>query len=300
VTVYSLDPLLDSRHRTAAAARDQADWLQYLKVENKAARTLDTYERYTAAILRAFPAKPFGEITDGDLIHVLAGYPAASRHIVKACWNNWFRWGYKQRRIPGNPVDLLPNVKYRPPRTFDVFTAAEAEALCALPTPNGPLMTLLFWTGLRRAEARFLTGKRLDLERLQMLVTDGAKGSKSRIVPMVDRVSQQVSELLTLEGIGPDDHLWYTHAGRERLRRDRPISDSRFQDWWRKSLEAAGIRYRRPHLTRHTFATRMREVGLEMEQIQLLLGHESIRTTSDTYVHSDLAAVGVRMRELVG
>jgi integrase len=53
-------------------------------------------------------------------------------------------------------------------------------------------------------------------------------------------------------------------------------------------------------MTRHTFATRWRQRGLEMEEIQLLLGHESIRTTSDTYVQTDLIGVAAHMRELVG
>jgi integrase len=125
--------------------------------------------------------------------------------------NNWFKWGRLTRRIQGNPVELLPEMRYKPDRSYDLYTAAETDALCALPSPNGHLLTLLFWTGIRRAEAIAMTGKRLDLDRRQILVTDGAKGSKSRIVPMVGRVSTSAAELLTLEGIGPDEFLWYTN-----------------------------------------------------------------------------------------
>lgn len=299
MTAYALDPLKDSRHRNAVAAREQADWLRYLELGNKAARTLDSYERYTAALLRAFPNTAFDEFTDGDLAHVLAQYPAKSRHIAKAALNNWFKWGYKSRRIPGNPVDLLPEMKYKPDRAYDLYTPAEADALCALPSPDGHLLTVMFWAGLRRAECRFLTGKRLDLERGQILVTDGAKGSKSRIVPMIGRVSSAAAELLTFEGIGPDEYLWYTKGGKRR-RRSNPISNARFDIWWREAHEKAAVRRRKPHTTRHSFATRMRELGLEMEEIQQILGHESIRTTSDTYVHSNLSSTAAHMREVVG
>lgn len=301
MTAYALDPLKDARHRDAAAARELADWLQWLRLGNKAARTLDTYERVNAALLRAFPNKTFGEFTDGDLMHVLAQYPDKSRSTNKAAMNGWFKWGVKTRRIAGNPCDLLPTITYQPSRAFDLFTQAEADALCALPFPDGPLLTLMFWTGLRRRECIELTAKRLDLDRPdpQVVVIEGAKRKKPRNVPMVDQVATACAELLTLEGLQPNDFLWYTRPG-GRIRRVSVISNARFDLWWQECLGKASVRHRRPHMTRHTFATRMREIGMGIEEIQKLLGHESSRTTSDIYVHSDLSAIGARMRELVG
>jgi integrase len=61
------------------------------------------------------------------------------------------------------------------------------------------------------------------------------------------------------------------------------------------SLEGAGVRYRKPHTARHTFATRWRGRGLAVDEIQLLLGHSSIRTTSDLHVHTDVEDVAERM-----
>lgn len=301
------DPTLkDSRHRAALAARDQADWLAWLELGGAASRTLDTYERYTAVLLRTFPAKTFEEFVDGDLMFVIRQSPPASRPMVKAAYNNWFGWGYRSRRIPGNPVDFLPSMRYKPNRVYNIFSQADTEALCGLPTPDGQLMTLLFWTGIRRAEARMLTGKRLDLDRRQVVVKEGAKGSKSRVVPMIGRVQVAAAELITLEGIGPSDYVWGSKPGGGRVQRSRPITNTSFSGgpaypkWWERCLEDAGVEYRRPHLTRHSFATRMRELGMEIEEIQVLLGHESSRTTIDTYVHSNLSAVAEHMREAVG
>jgi integrase len=298
---YALDPLRDSRHRDAVAARDLSDWLKWLELGNKAARTLDTYERYAAALLRAFPNTAFPDFTDGDLAHVLALFPPRSRHIAKAALNSWFKWGYRTRRIPGNPIEMLPEMPYRPNRNYDLFGHGETDALCALPSPDGPLMTLLFWTGIRRAEARMMTGRRLDLPQQQVIVIDGAKGGKSRHVPMTARVAAASADLITLEGIGPADHLWYSKpGGTKRVRRSVPIANSSFDLWWNRCLTTAAVRHRNPHMTRHTFATRLRELGVPMEDIQQYLGHESLRTTSDTYVHSNQAARAERLREAVG
>lgn len=299
--MYPLDPLRDSRHRDAVAARDLSDWLKWLEIGNKAARTLDSYERIVAALLRAFPQKRFDEFTDGDLMHVLALYPPRSRHINKSALNNFFAWGYRGRRIPGNPVDLLPSMSYRPNRSYDLFTPAEADQLCALPSPDGQLMTLLFWCGLRRSEARMLTGKRLDLNSEQLIVIDGAKGSKTRRVPMIRRVVVAALELVELEGVGPDDFLWGCRpGGGGRVSRSGPIAVSTFSNWWGKALDAGSVRYRNPHMARHSFATRLRELGVAMEEIQQHLGHESIRTTSDTYVHGNLLAAAANLRAAVG
>ncbi len=301
-TLYALDPLKDSRHREAAAAREIADFLDYLRLANKSARTLDAYERTYAAVANAFPTKRFDEITDGDLIQVLAEYPPKSRHQNKSHLNSWFKWGVKTRRIAANPVDLLPEIRYRPSRDYDLFTEADVAAVCALPSPDGQLATLLFWCGLRLAEARGLTGKRFDFtaESPQVLIIDGAKGGKSRRVPMVGRVQVAALELVTLEGIGPDDFVWYTRdGGSKRHRHVRMVSDQRFYDWWRKALDQAGVRYRNPHLARHTFASRLRDLGVPMEDIQQVLGHESIRTTVDVYARSSVERVGERMRALV-
>lgn len=300
LTLVPLDVLRDSRHRDAVAARDLSDWLKWLEVGNKAARTLDTYERTCAVLLRSFPNTRFEDFTDGDLMHVLALFPPKSRHINKAALNSWFKWGYKTRRIPGNPVDLLPQIKYRPNRSYDLFAEAEADALCALPSPDGHLLTLLFWAGLRRAEARLLTGKRLDLGQAQIIVTDGAKGGKTRRVPMVGRVSVASAELLTLEGIGPDDHLWSSKPGGGPVRRHKPIGNTTFDTWWVRVLTAADVRHRNPHMTRHTFATRLYELGMKDKEVQLILGHESSRTTVDTYQHANLKDIALHMREAVG
>lgn len=306
VQAYAADPLRDSRHRTARSARDLADWLAWLELGGAAARTLDGYERYMAALLRDFPDKAFPDFTDGDLGYFLKGVPPKSRAIVKAAMNNWFKWGYRSRRIPGNPVDLLPSMRYKPERTYNLFSEADTEALCALPAPHGQLMTLLFWTGLRKAEARHLTGKRLDLERRQVVVKEGAKGSKSRVVPMIRRVEVAAWELRNVIGIGPEEYVWHTKPGGGKVQRSRPIGNTSFSSgpkypkWWENCLLDAHVEYRNPHLTRHSFATRMRELGMAMDEIQRLLGHESIRTTADTYVHTGLDLLGDRMRVVVG
>lgn len=297
---YPLDPLRETRHLGAAAAREFADWLSWLEVSNKAPRTLDNYKRTIATLLIAFPEKTIGEFTDGDLLQLLTGYPAKSRHLNRSHLNSFFRWARLTRRIIENPVDFLPEIKYRAPRDYDFFNDAEVDALCGLPTPDGQLMTLMLWTGMRRSECRCLTGKRLDFERQQVVIIDGAKNESHRKIPMIPRVLTAALELVDIEGIGRSDFVWYDSPGGHRIRHDHEVRHSVFGRWWERSVRESGVQYRKPHMTRHTFASKCYERGMSDKEVQRLLGHKDSRTTLDTYVHVRDEAVADKFILLVG
>lgn len=293
------DPVLrDSRHRDARAARECADWLSWLAIEGKAPRTLDDYERTAAVLLRTFPRKAFGEFTDGDVLHVLKRYPQASRRVRRAHLNSFFTWGKHTRRLDQNPLDLIPRVKPAGQRVIEVFTMAEIALLTGLPCPDGPLHRLMFDTGLRKGEARRLQRKHINLDRGELVVYRG-KGDKDRVIPLSNTAAAAVADLDLMERLDRDDFLWYGRPGGGKvIERSRCIAESTFCRWWERTLAAAGVSYvprsgpddglHNPHVARHTFATRCLRVGVPLERLSLLMGHNSVRTTMDLYCHLDL------------
>ena len=275
--------LRDLRHLSARAAGDLADWLVHLDLEGKADRTIYGYSRYIAEMLRAHPDLELGEFTHSHLNELLRRTPKDSRHIVRSVYNGFFAWAYEDERIDRNPVDRVPRMRQPRRRPKDIFSEAEVALLESLPSPDGPLWTLLFSTGLRRGEAIRLKRQHIDLNREQLVVYHG-KGDKDRIVGLPLKARAAVADLDLFERLTPTDHLWYSLAGQGRYRRRRdPIGSTTFERWYRRGITAAGVRYLNPHQTRHTYGHWLRDLGFDLEERQKTMGHESSATTERYY-----------------
>jgi integrase/recombinase XerD len=293
----TLEELLrDLRHLEARAARDLADWLVHLELEGKADSTIYAYHRQVAPLLRANPDTPLDGFTHTQINDQLRLIPPRSRHITRSIYNRWFEWALMDERIEKSPMGRVPTIRHPKRRPKDIFSEAEIALLEALPSPDGQLFVILFGSGIRRMEARNLKRNHVDLARERLIVYSG-KGDKDRIIPLAGPVLAAVADLDFLETLNPDDHLWYKRSGRRRVRRDA-IGDTTFEHWYKRCIEAAGVRYLNPHQTRHTYGHRLRELGLDLEERQLLMGHESSATTTRYYGHLTIEDVARKVAQL--
>jgi integrase len=133
---------------------------------------------------------------------------------------------------------------------------------------------------MRRGDAIGLQRDHIDLDRLRVYIYDG-KGGKDAVIPITPDTARRVADLDLFERLNPDDHLWY----RAKLNRGRrvPISTTQFDRWYHRCIEKAGVRYLRPHTTRHTYHRILLEEGYTLEERQLLMRHEKPETTVRQY-----------------
>lgn len=292
-------PAKDTTHHASRAWPDVEAWLVDLEVENYAARTVKGYEMAVAPLLRAHPEHTPRDFTTEEIKRQLASVPSPSRHISKSIYNRLFDYWFVEGKIDGNPVGRIRKVRTvkedAPPKVFPYPDVVKLEAL---PAPDGELWSLLFYAGLRRDEACNLRRRAIDLDGQRMTVV--GKGRKTRVVELTTRLAGRIADLDLTERLGPDDYLWPRRrfAIGDRRRRGEALSSTTFSRWYSECIEAAGVTYRNPHQTRHTFHWIMRHVmGFDLELRQRQMGHASPVTTVRQYGVVDNEDVARALRE---
>lgn len=283
------DPLRDKSYQQTRLGPSVVDFLAWKETGGAADSTLDQYERDLARGALMYPSTGLEEWSDEQMLHVASSFKPKERYARVAAYRSFFRWATRTRRRSTNPCDALPDMRKQTQRVYDVFSEEEIAVLCDIALRDGALMQLLFDAGLRKGEARRFKLGHLRVTPDSALVTVlGGKGGKDREVPATLGVQQRVAELALLDGLRPAEHLWYGTEKTphwERVNRGTPIGEGTFARWWRRCLDEAGVRYRNPHTTRHTFATRYLRRGGSLERLSMLMGHASIKTTFDEYAH---------------
>ncbi len=134
---------------------------------------------------------------------------------------------------------------------------------------RGLLIKTLFQTGARVSEFANIRVEDFFLDETMILLAK-AKGDKSRYVPILPELAQ---ELRTYLGDRTMGHLFETN-------RHLRYSPRRIQQLVKATAEKAKIKKRvYPHLLRHSVATTLLERGMPIEQIQKFLGHAKLETT---------------------
>lgn len=140
---------------------------------------------------------------------------------------------------------------------------------------TGLMMQVLLETGARVSEFIRLRVEDLSLEE-RVLVIQHGKGGKRREVPMRRELVQLLQIHLDKRRAGPLFRSRQKGSGATQYCYTR----QRIGQMVRQIAQAAGIHKRvYPHLLRHTVATKLLSLGMDIADVQRFLGHEDIATT---------------------
>ncbi len=132
------------------------------------------------------------------------------------------------------------------------------------------LISLAYGAGLRISEAVSLKVKDVDLGEKVLHIKD-AKGKKDRITLISEKLLDSLRAQMT--GKGSDDYVFDSQRGGRLTTR---TAGKVFENAMGKADIRKGATF---HSLRHSFATHLLENGTDVRYVQVLLGHENIRTT---------------------
>ena len=137
------------------------------------------------------------------------------------------------------------------------------------------ILKLIYACGLRISEAINLEFKDINSDRKTIKVRAG-KGRKDRIVPIPIEL---IVDLRTYFKVYKPSLYLFEGKGSTK-EHPKKYSSSSIQAFTKRLSKCAGIaRSVTPHTLRHSYATHLYEYGINLRSIQVLLGHESSKTT---------------------
>lgn len=249
-----------------------------MQIRNYSLRTIKTYVSMLSGLSRYYKISP-DQLTTQQLKDFLA-YRVQQQHVSVSTVNQIIgAWRLLQ-------VDVL-NRKWeefqikRPikeKKLPHVLSRKEAlKLIYVLPNvKHRTLLTLAYTTGLRRSELLDLKPEHIDGDQHHLRVVAG-KGHKQRLVPVSDTILTMLRDYY--KSYLPITYLF------EGQQPGQKYSETSFANITKRAARVAGIKKKvSPHILRHSFASHMLEKGVNLKKLQLMLGHNSMRTTT-IYLH---------------
>lgn len=198
-------------------------------------------------------------------------------------------------------------------KEIDIFTYKEQKQFIkSLEETKDRFKTLYKFalgTGLRRGEILALKWSDIDFDKREVSITKSLKYAGKNELSNIDKAtfimqtpksessirkvpipSNLIKELREYKVLQTKEKLKnavvYQDKGYVFAKEDgRPIEGQYLQRYYKKALQNAGIEYRKFHITRHTYASRLIEKNVNLKVVQTLLGHSSLKMTSEIYAH---------------
>lgn len=200
---------------------------------------------------------------------------------------------------------LIPNSDYslyyplKEYQELPVLSYHDENAICTAILSNMSLkklgILLALYSGMRIGELCALKWGDIDLQKrsitihttIQRIYSDPKKSQKKTILQIsAPKTEKSYREIPIcnflfpyLEHYKSDKNYFFLTAS------NNPIEPRNYRIFYKRFLTSINVPYIKFHALRHTFATKCVESGCDYKTLSTILGHASVHTTLDLYVH---------------
>ena len=266
-----------------------SDYQKYLEQTGKSANTVKAYAHDVGAFVSWFEQTTGDEfapgivdpreITDyrGYLLQRGSSPATVNRRLVSL--RRYFLWAKKRGMISGTPFEMLERVRVKEQKDVAPRWLTRNEQLALLRAVRQgenerdlAIIQMMLGVGLRISEVAGLNMSDIELnDRSGWVYVRTGKGMKPRSIPLSVHVRKALQAYLKIRPDVEEDDLFLGQRG--------PLSEWGIHAIVKKYAYQARQEGVSSHTLRHSFAKNLVDAGTPLDQVAILLGHESLDTT---------------------
>jgi len=259
-------------------------YIDHLLARNKSEKTIKTFKSIIMKFLRYVGDRSVLDLTVWDIDGFLAylrknGYSEKSLYTAAVAIKRFLEYIGVEKALKGFEYPRRPKElpKYLTREEVEqLLLAADTEKDSRIAKRNKLVVLLLYTTGMRVGELVKIKFEDIDFDRMSIRIF--GKGGKEREVFFNRRTKNLLLEYCKELDLKPGDYLF---PGNESPH----IHYVTVERIVKKLAKKAGLNKKvTPHILRHSFATYALSRGMDVREIQELLGHASLKTTQ-VYTH---------------
>ena len=253
------------------------EYLQKLEANKYALNTAKTYIGLFEKFINYYKTKKLFELNENDIqqfLQYLAQKNYSSSYLNQAV--NSIKFYYEV--VHGMPNRFYEIHRPRKEEKLPVVLSKSEVQQMILNTKNIKhrcIISLLYSAGLRRGELLNLRIEDIDSSRMKIFVK-GAKNNKDRYTLLSNKLLEELRKYW--KEFKPEKYLF------EGAPNEKYSATSVLKIVQRATKRNKINKKVTPHTLRHSFATHLLEDGVDLRYIQVLLGHNSSKTT-ERYTH---------------
>lgn len=256
-------------------------------VSKRAADQLDLAFRYFQPI----HDRPFRELRVTDLeqcIYALSG-KSEMQVKMKSLANQMYKWAIRHDLVQNNYAALCAVQRKEAQIKRIPFSEDEICQLFQHPEiPFSDAVLIGIYTGFRPSELMDIKVENINLNDQTIIGGGKTKAGTNRLVPIHPRILPLIENRLKTAReyliADPQENLWHIQ----------------YDSWKRRFLAVCSFlgTQHLPHDTRHTFATRAKEVAMDEYILKRIMGHAITDVTEAVYTHREIESYHREIQKL--